>query len=183
MMWYRKPIWIARFALLGTLSLLLIAPSSAQMFQQAPVQPSALEQEYMNIQQRLAQVQQKALESQPVLRDRIEAIEELVTRKMREKGYDPGSLMESLLAAEAMMQDPGITDARRREIMQSREVQDAQRTLHEAQQRVGNDSEVQAARKALEDDLLAAMRSADPQTDQLLERLGQIEAEGQRGRR
>jgi hypothetical protein len=39
------------------------------------------------------------------------------------------------------------------------------------------------ARKALEDDMMAAMRKVEPQTDQMIERLQQIQAQIQGGRR
>ena len=184
-MWYRNPTRIALVSLLGVLSMLLVAQSGAQMGQpqQAPGQPSALEGEYLNLQQRLVQAQQKAVESNPALQDQMDAIEDLVTEKMRAAGYDTGSLMETLLAAQAMMQEPGISDAQRREILLSQEVQEAQGTLQEAQQTVAQDPEVQAARKALEDDLIAAMRKVEPQADQMIERLQQIQAQIQGGRR
>jgi hypothetical protein len=91
--------------------------------------------------------------------------------------------METLLAAQAMMQEPGISDAQRREILLSQELQEAQKTLQEAQQKVAQDPEVQAARKALEDDMMAAMRKVEPQADQMIERLQQIQAQIQGGRR
>jgi hypothetical protein len=182
-MWYRNPIRIAAVSLLGLLSLLMVAQTGAQMGQQGPAQPSALEREYMNLQQRLAEAQQKALEANPALQEQMDAIEDLVTQKMRDAGYDPGSLMETLLAAQGMMREPGVSDAQRREIMQSREVQEAQRTLQEAQQKVSQDPEVQAAQQALEDDMMAAMRKVEPQMDPMIERLEQIQAEAQRGRR
>jgi hypothetical protein len=184
-MWYRNPTRIAVVSLLGVLSMLLVAQSGAQMGQgqQAPGQPSALEREYVNLQQRLAQAQAKAVESNPALQDQMDAIEDLVTEKMRAAGYDTGSLMETLLAAQGMMQEPGISDAQRREILQSRELQEAQKTLDEAQQKVAQDPEVQAARNALEDDMMAAMRKVEPQADQMIERLQQIQAQIQGGRR
>jgi uncharacterized membrane protein YdfJ with MMPL/SSD domain len=106
-----------------------------------------------------------------------------VTEKMRAAGYDTGSLMETLLAAQGMMQEPGISEAQRREILLSPELKEAQRTLQEAQQQVAQDPEVQAARKALEDDMLAATRKVEPQTDQMIERVQQIQAQIQGGRR
>lgn len=180
-MWYRNPTRIALVSLLGTLSIFMVTQSAAQMGQQAPAQPSPLEREYMNLQQRLADAQKAALEIDPSLQDQMDAIEDLVTQKMRDAGYDPGNLMETLLAAQGMMQEPGISDARRREIMQSPEVQEAQTTLQEAQQKVAQDPEVQAARRALEDDMMAAMRKSDPQTKQMMERLQEIQSEAQRG--
>lgn len=171
------------FVLAGVFALAFTGAAIAQMGQQrGQQQPSALEKEYMEIQQRLAQAQQKAVENTPELQDKADALEELVTDKMRAAGHDPGDIMETMLAAQAKMEE-ARTDAQRREIMESREVREAQRKLQEAQRAAMEDGEVQAAQQALEDDILSAMRRVEPETDRLIERLQEIQREAQRGMR
>ncbi|AHF00090.1 hypothetical protein [Thioalkalivibrio paradoxus] len=146
-------------------------------------QPGPLEREYVELQQRLAQAQHAAMENNPELLDQAEAMEELVTQKMRDAGYDPGGIMETLLAAQGRLQDEHLTDAQRREIVESPEVMEAQRELRAAQEAVAQDPEVVAAQQAYEDDLLEAMRREEPEVDRIIERLQQIQQEAQRGGR
>ncbi|TVP89136.1 MAG: hypothetical protein EA347_04790 [Thioalkalivibrio sp.] len=160
---------------------LALAVSSAAIAQMGQ-QPGAMEQEFMEIQQQLAQIQQQAVENNPGLRDQADALEELVTDKMREAGHDPGAIMEDLLAAQARMEE-ARTDAERREILESPEVLQAQQDLQEAQQAAMQDPEVQAAQQALEEDMMDAMRREDPQTDRLLERMQEIQEQAQPGMR
>lgn len=172
----------AGLALATTLLLAFTGAAIAQMGQQRGQQPSALEREYTEIQQRLAEVQQKAVENNPDLQDKAEALEELVTDKMRAAGYDLGGIMETMLATQAKMEQ-ARTDAQRREIMESREVRDAQRQMQEAQRAALEDPEVQAAQQALEEAMLSAMRREEPQLDRMVERLQEIQREAQRGMR
>jgi hypothetical protein len=165
--------------------MLVLAFSSAalaQMGQQRGQQPGALEREYLEIQQRLAEAQQKAVENTPDLQDKADALEELVTDKMRAAGHDPGSIMETMLAAQAKL-EAARTDAERQQVMESREVREAQRKMQEAQRAAMEDPEVQNARQSLQDDMLSAMRREEPATDRLIERLDEIQREVQRGTR
>jgi len=171
------------FVLAGVFALAFTSTAIAQMGQQrGQQQPSALEREYMEVQQRLAQAQQKAVENTPELQDKADALEELVTDKMRAAGYDLGGIMETMLAAQAKMEE-ARTDAQRREVMESREVREAQQKLQEAQRAAMEDAEVQAAQQSFEDDMLSAMRRVEPETDRLIERLQEIQREAQRGMR
>jgi len=171
------------FVLAGVFALAFTSTAIAQMGQQrGQQQPSALEREYMEVQQRLAQAQQKAVENTPELQDKADALEELVTDKMRAAGYDLGGIMETMLAAQAKMEE-ARTDAQRREVMESREVREAQRQMQEAQRAAMEDAEVQAAQQSFEDDMLSAMRRVEPETDRLIERLQEIQREAQRGMR
>lgn len=169
-------------ALAAALALVFSSVAIAQMGEQRGQPPGALQQELMEIGQRLSQIQQQAVENNPELREQADALEELVTEKMRAAGHDPGGIMETLLAAQARMEEAG-TDAQRREIIESREVREAQQELQEAQQAAVQDPEVQAAQQELEEAMLDAMRREDPQTDRLLERMQEIQEQAQPGMR
>jgi hypothetical protein len=146
----------------------------AQMGQQGGPQVSEPQQEFMEIQQRLAQAQRKAVENNPELQDKADALEELVTDKMRAAGHDPGSIMETMLAAQARL-EAARTDAERQQVLESQEVREAQRKMQEAQRAAMQDPEVQAAQQSLQDDMLSAMRREEPETDRLIERLREIQ--------
>ena len=175
-----------RFAIL-TIALLALALSGAvlaQMGQQRGAQqPGALEQEFLQLQERLQRAQQRAMENNPALQEQADAMEDLVTDKMREAGYDPGAIMETLLAAQGQVQDERLSDAQRREILESREVREAQQQLQEAQQAVLQDPEVVEAQRSFEEDMMDAVRSEEPETDRIIERLQEIQLEAERGMR
>ncbi|TVP81746.1 hypothetical protein, partial [Thioalkalivibrio sp.] len=173
-----------RFAILaiGLIALALSSAALAQMGQQRGAQqPGALEQEFLQLQERLQQAQQRAMENNPALQEQADAMEDLVTDKMREAGYDPGAIMETLLAAQGQVQDESLSDAQRREILESQEVREAQQQLQEAQQAVMQDPEVVEAQRSFEEDMMEAMRSEEPETDRIIERLQEIQLEAQRG--
>ena len=175
-----------RFAIVATalVALAFAGAALAQMGQQrgAP-QPGALEQEFLQLQERLQGAQQRAMENNPALQEQVDAMEDLVTEKMRAAGYDPGGIMETLLAAQGQLQDERLSDAQRREVLESREVREAQQQLQEAQQAVMQDSEVAAAQRSFEEDMMDAVRSEEPETDRIIERLQEIQLEAERGMR
>jgi hypothetical protein len=168
----------------AVLTVALSGTALAQMGQpRGAQQPGALEQEFMQLQQRLARAQQKAIENNPALQDKADEMEDLVTGKMRAAGYDPGGIMETLLAAQGKLQDERLTDAERRAVLESSEVREAQQQLQQAQEVVMKDPEVIQAQKALEEDMMAAIRREEPETDRIIERLEEIQREAQRGGR
>lgn len=166
------------FGLVTVFALAFLGAASAQMGQQS----GALEREFMEIQQRLAVAQQKAIENNPQLQEMSDAVEALVTEKMTAAGYDLGGIMETMQAAQARM-ERATTDAQRREIMESREVREAQQEVQEAQNAAMADPDVQSALQELEESMLSAMRQEEPELDRMIERLQQIQREAQQGGR
>ncbi len=160
-------------------------PPGPQMEPGAPMQPQigALEMEYLELQERVLQVQNQAFEEEPALQEEAEALESMIIGRMEEAGYDPQDIMETLLAAQAMLQDPATTDAERQAIMQSVEVQEAQQQLQQAQQMVAQDPEITEAQETFEDNVMTAMREVDPDIDEVLERLEALQFQMQQGRR
>lgn len=175
-----RPFLILTTALI---TLGLASAALAQMGQSGAQQSAALEQEFMQLQQRLQTVQQQAIENAPALQEQMEVLEDLVTEKMREAGYDPGAIMETLLAAQGQLQDESLSDSQRREVLESREVREAQQQLQQAQQAVMQDPEVAEAQRSFEADVMDAMRKEEPETDQMIERMREIQREAQSGMR
>lgn len=164
-------------ALVVAAALLFAGSAVAQMEQQG--QEGGPQMELQQIQQRLAEVQQAALENNPGLQQQREELEDLVIRKMEEAGYDPDSSMETLESVQAGMQDESLSDQERQQMLQ--EAQQAQQDLQEAQQVAMQDDEVVEAQQAFQNDLMEAMRAEDPETDELIEEFQQIQQEMQGG--
>lgn len=167
-------------ALVVAAAMLFAGSAVAQMEQQAPEgQEGGPQMELQQIQQRLAEVQEAALENNPGLQQQREELEDLVIRKMEEAGYDPDASMETLEAVQADMQDESLSDEERQQMLQ--EAQEAQQDLQEAQQVAMQDDEVVEAQQAFQDDLMEAMREEDPETDELIEEFQEIQQEMQGG--
>lgn len=152
---------------------------------QAQGQLSALEREFMEIQQRLVEAEQRAFANNPGLEQQADAIEQLVRSKMRAAGYDPDRIADILRETQAQLQNPDLTDDQRQAILQAPEVLDVQEQMQSAQQAVMGDGEVMQKQQALEADILASMQQEEPETDQLLQRMEQIreQAMQQQGQR
>lgn len=131
------------------------------------------------IQQRLAEAQQKALDENPGLQSQREELEELVIQKMEEEGYDPNANMETLENAQSQIQNEDLSDEERQQMLQ--DARQAQQELQEAQQAAMQDEEVVEAQEAFQNDLMEAMREQEPETDQLIEEFRSIQQE-MRGR-
>lgn len=138
---------------------------------------SALEREYLGLQDRLMSLQQHVLATRPQLLVMIGDMEDLISDRMREKGFDPGSLMETLLVAQEQLQDPGLTDADRMRILQDPAVLEAQSKLEAAQMAVMDDPDIINAQQQLQRAVLQAAREEEPDFDRMLERLEQMQRE------
>lgn len=129
------------------------------------------------IQQRLAEVQQQALDENPGLQAQREELEELVMETMEAEGYDPDANMETLESVQGQIQDESLSDEERQQMLQ--EAQQAQQQLQEAQQVAMQNEDVVEAQQTFQEDLMSAMRELDSETDQLIEEFQRIRQEMQ----
>jgi hypothetical protein len=166
--------WVALAAML----LVGVAPALAQTGQ-----PSALEREFFALQERLITLQNQAMMSDRQLQDMVGEMEDLITDKMRAAGHDPGSIMETLLAAQGKLQDPNLSDRERGRIMSDPELQQAQVRLQAAEAAVVDDPQIVAARSRLEQAVLRSVRAIEPDVDRMLQRLEELQTELLRQRR
>lgn len=162
-------------ALLIALCLFLVGQTVAAQTGPRPEDFMALQQEYLALQQRLVQAQQSTIENHPALQQQIMAMEDLVTDRMRARGFDPGNIMESLLALQGQLRDERLTPEQRQRIFESSEFQTAQAQLQAAQAAVVDDPDIIAAQQALDEAILQALRRVEPDLDRILERLQVIQ--------
>ncbi len=152
----------------GIVALGLIFAGSAAAQQQAQA-------EIQELQQRLMQIQQQAVENNPQLQDQAEELESLVMRTMEDAGFDPEGGIARLEQIQADFQDESISDEERQGMMQ--EAQEIQADLQQGQQMALQDQEVIEAQEAFEENLMDAMRAEDPDTDELLARFEELRAD------
>lgn len=168
-------------ALVATVALAFAGGAAAQMEQEGGQggQQGGPQMELQQIQQRLAEVQQEALEENAGLQAQREELEELVISKMEEAGYDPDASMETLENVQGQIQDESLSDEERQQMLQ--DAQQAQQDLQEAQQAAMQDDEVIEAQQAFQDDLMEAMREIEPDTDEMIEDFQRLQQEMQGG--
>ncbi len=148
------------------------------MQQQGQANP---QMEMQQLQQELAAIQQQAIQNNPELEQKGDALEGLVMDKMEAAGYAPRRDLETLEDAQEQLQDPELSADERQAVIQSEDVQQAQMNLQEAQQAVAGDEEIQDAQVELREDLMEAMRAANPDVDDLLARLQSLQQQMQQG--
>lgn len=142
--------------------------------QGAPLQAGP-EQEAMQIQMRLMQTQQQALQD-PELQAAQETVTEELLAAMEQA--DP-TLAEKSERAEAMQAEihaaqQAEDQARLQEL--AGEAQQLEMAFATAQQQAMQDPELQASMGAFQDRMVAKMTEIDPETPQLIARLEQIQA-------
>lgn len=135
--------------------------------------------EMQQLQQTLAETQQQAIENNPDLEQKGEALENLVLDKMEAAGYQPRRDLETLESAEEQLRDPDLSAEERQQVIQTEEVQQAQMNLQEAQQAVAQDEEILEAQEALREDLMVAMRQENADIDDVIERMQSLQQQMQ----
>jgi hypothetical protein len=133
--------------------------------------------EYMELESRLDQIQAKALEAKPELKQQRQAFTDLMLAKMPSSSGG-GSAKDDLAALEKIEQTLGKTDtpdAERQTLIG--EYQQKAMAFRKAQMEALKDAEVQKAQEALMDATLTAMKAQDPETEQLIQQMRQKQEE------
>jgi len=182
---YRTRPPIARYTLLvltavaamGTFTLLHaeppVEPQSAAAAQDDPAQAARqLHDEYMELQNRIGMIQEKAVKAHPELQKQNQALEELMMAKMTSSsGKNAQDELAEIGKLEQKLRSEDTPESERKALMV--EYQDKAKAFRAAQLEVLQDPDVKKAQATLRDATLAAMKEQDPQTEQLVEQLQQ----------
>jgi chromosome segregation ATPase len=188
----RKPFSPGKAALATLLSATLFAagPVAAQPAQGpegGAAQPKAkgdpelrnAQKKMRDLRQQLGKIQQKALDNNPELKKQRSELQELMKSKVKSQVDGADQKMARLKEIRSKLQgDKDIPKAERKKLMQ--EFQKTAQTFQQAQQKAMQDPEVQKAQKQFRDDMRAAMKKEDPNTDQLIQDLQQARKEFQK---
>ncbi len=155
------------------LGLAIAGAASAQMGGGQPDQQG--QAEIQELQQRLMQIQQQAVENNPELQAQADELEDLVKRTMEDAGFDPDGAIARLEQIQEEFQDESISDDERQVMLE--EAQEIQMDLQQGQQAAMQSDEVIDAQETFENNLMDAMRAEDPETDDLLARFEELRAE------
>jgi hypothetical protein len=164
---------LAAAAMLGTTPLRAESPPSEDDPMHAARQ---LHGEYVELQNRINQIQQKTMEAHPELQQQEQAFLDLMMSKMDTSG--DASAKEELAAIEDLEQklrSEDTPDDQRKELMA--DYQKKAMAFRAAQMEALKDPEVREAQTALMDATLSAMKEEDPQTEQLMQQLEEKQQE------
>jgi hypothetical protein len=131
--------------------------------------------EYMELQNRLAQIQKKTMEAHPELQQQEKAFMDLMMTKMTSAD---GNAKDDLAAIEKLEQQLRSADTPagdRQKLMG--EYQQKATAFRTAQMQAFKDPEVQKAQQALMTATVTAMKKEDPRTEQIMQQLQQKQEE------
>ncbi len=160
---------ISRYLFIPALVALAIAgPACAQEKAQAGSDNAAqLMQTYRQKSKQLHEIQQKTIKNSPELASEMKKYESKVSQAMEAHGYDPekgGEHMQTLMAK--LKSDKKLGKDERKETIQS--LQAERQKMMKARTAAMKDPEVKKDGKALQKDMIAAMKKQDSHTEQLL---------------
>jgi hypothetical protein len=132
--------------------------------------------EYMELQQRLAKIQQKAVQAHPELQKQGQDLQALMMSKMSSStGVNAKDEMAAINEIEQKLRNKDTPDSERQKLMP--EYQKRVKAFRDAQMKVMQDPQVQKAQTALMEATTAAMKQEDPQTAELMAQAKQKQAE------
>ena len=170
-----RPARIA--AVTAAATLLMGVPVSAQQPAPRPRVPDsvrALVQEAQQIQRRLAEIQQTALEQNPELEEQGKAVDESIKAAMRDVDPKIDQRIERLNQVKSEFAEARSANdtAKARSLL--REAQQIQKRIAATRSEVVQREAIEEEMTAFREDMLAAMRKVDPKTDDLIARLEEI---------
>ena len=127
--------------------------------------------EYMELQNRITQIQRDTLQAHPELEKEEQSLRDLILEKMSSTGKSAKEDMDEIIKLEEKLRS-GETPAEEREALMV-EYQKKAVAFRNAQNEAMKNPEVQAAQKKLRDDVMTGMKEKDPQVEQLMQQLQQ----------
>lgn len=133
--------------------------------------------EIQQLNQQLAQIQQETIEANPELADQRDELLENVEDKMVQAGHDPEASREKIGELQEQLQGGELSDEESQSVAQ--EIRQEQSTLQQAQGQAMQDEAIRTEIQSLNEQLVAAMREQDPQSEQLIAQLQSAQQEYQ----
>jgi chromosome segregation ATPase len=138
-----------------------------------------LQRQIQQLGQKLQGIKQKALTENPELQEQQDDFADMVEKKMAELGVNAEQTREKLekIAKDAQEKAENLTEEQRQAMQ--KEYTEQRTALQQAQQKVMQMEEVQAAGDALSKALVDGMKTVDESSEQLLAQLNQAQAQYQ----
>ncbi len=168
----------------AVLALVALAAAPLQAQQGSVGEPSELLQqvqqkqgEIQQLNQQLAEIQQSTIEANPSLADQRDEFMAMIDDKMSESGVDPEQSRQKMEDLQGRLESGELSEEETQTA--SEQLRQEQNTMRQAQGQAMQDPEVQARIQSLNEELLAAMREQNPETDDLISRLQTAQQEYQ----
>jgi chromosome segregation ATPase len=125
--------------------------------------------EYMELQKRIAQIQNDTLQAHPELKKEEESLRNLVLEKMSSSGKSAKDDMDEIIKLEDKLRSSETPEGERETLMS--EYQKKAVAFRNAQNEAMKNPEVQTAQKKFMENVMTAMKEKDPQVEQLMQQL------------
>lgn len=122
--------------------------------------------EMMQARRRLSKIQKAAMKAHPELQKQQKAFVDLVTKTMKNNGYDAKQEIAELKSLRSRLEDDKTPQDKKRKLIHQYRAKMVK--LNMAQRKVLQDKKVQKARLSLQTAVVSAMRKQDPDTDKLI---------------
>ena len=144
-------------------------------------QPSASQQELRSLQQALSSIRQQAMEANPNLEERQQALQDQMMSRMRDEGVEPRQDVRRLQDIARQLRSGEVAEADRPALME--EYQSTRQALLEARRTAMQDERIQTAQTQLQDDLVSAMTEQNGDVPAMIDRFESLRSElaGQAG--
>jgi len=133
--------------------------------------------EIQQLNQQLAQIQQATIEANPELADQRDELLANVDEKMAEAGHDPEASRDKIEDLNEQLQGGDLSADESQSV--SQELRQEQSSLQQAQSQAMQDEAIRTEMQSLNENLVAAMREQNPQTDELIAQLQSAQQEYQ----
>lgn len=133
--------------------------------------------EIQNLNQQLMEIQRETIENNPELAEQRDDLISFVDEKMEEAGYDTTAGRERIEELQGEIQGGELSAEEEQQRRQ--ELRREMGSMQQAQGQVMEDEEFLSRRKALNEDLVAAMQERNPKTEELIAELEQAQQEYQ----
>ena len=132
-------------------------------------------EEFIELQQKLEQIERAAVEANPELQEQQEEFAELVMEQMKSQGHSPEEDVAELQDMQKRLQSPETPPEERQQLMGN--LQQKAADLEAAQREALEDPEVKKARGELVEAITTAMKEENPRTDDIIREMEQKQQE------
>lgn len=132
-------------------------------------------EEFIELQQKLEQIERAAVEANPELQEQQEEFAELVMERMKSQGHSPEEDVAELQDMQKRLQSPETPPEERQQLMGN--LQQKASELEAAQREALEDPEVKKARGELVEAITTAMKEENPRTDDIIREMEQKQQE------
>jgi len=149
------------------------AGDPSQLLQQVQQKQAQIQQ----LNQQLSEIQQNTIEANPSLADKRDEFMAMVDDKISASGVDPEASREKMEDLQGQIQSGELSDQESQAA--SEELRQEQASMRQAQGQAMQDPDVRAQIESLNEELLAAMREQNSETDSLISELQTAQQEYQ----